>query len=327
MDAPSHEKPPVARGRAPPAGAGRRGGAHGGLRPQGDPGPPARPASGVLRAAALPGGRCRGPRRARPGRRCWRASPASWCRRTRGRCASTRCPCTATRRVRRSHGGSGVGLLGIDLHSRRRNRLNGTVTSLDDRGFTVGVVQAFGNCPQYIQERDVSFARPPGPAHATTVERATALDAAARATIAAADTFFVASYVDADGDPAQRVGGRLPPGRQARLRPHRWRRAHHPGLRRQPALQHAGQPAGEPPRGPALHRLRDGDLLQLSGTTELVLDGDEVASFQGAQRLWRLRVEQVVRRPGALALRWAFGSFSPRLALTGSWPGSAAGAG
>ena len=66
-----------------------------------------------------------------------------------------------------------------------------------------------------------------------------------------------------------------------------------------------------------------GDLLQLAGTTGLVPDGDEVRSFQGAQRLWRLRVEQVVRRPGALALRWAFGSYSPRLALTGSWPGIA----
>ena len=39
-----------------------------------------------------------------------------------------------------------------------------------------------------------------------------------------------------------------------------------------------------------------GDLLQLTGSTELVLEGDEVATFQGAERLWRLKVEQFVRR-------------------------------
>ncbi len=47
-----------------------------------------------------------------------------------------------------------------------------------------------------------------------------------------------------------------------------------------------------------------GDLLQLTGATALVLAGDELASA-GAERLWRLRVQQVVRRRGALAWRWS----------------------
>ena len=46
-----------------------------------------------------------------------------------------------------------VGLLGIQLETRRRNRMNGRVVARDGRGFSVRVEQSFGNCPQYIQAR------------------------------------------------------------------------------------------------------------------------------------------------------------------------------
>ena len=75
----------------------------------------------------------------------------------------------------------------------------------DGEGFTVTVGQAFGNCPQYIQTRRVALSRPPHPHSDAPVERATALDAAAIAMIAAADTFFVTSYAEPDGDPGQRA--------------------------------------------------------------------------------------------------------------------------
>ena len=50
--------------------------------------------------------------------------------------------------------GAAVGLLGIELLSRRRNRLNGCVSTAGDNGFSVAVEHAFGNCPQYIQLRE-----------------------------------------------------------------------------------------------------------------------------------------------------------------------------
>ena len=49
--------------------------------------------------------------------------------------------------------GIDIGLLGIELHSRRRNRMNGVVSAIDETGFEVQVKQSFGNCPQYIQSR------------------------------------------------------------------------------------------------------------------------------------------------------------------------------
>src|SRR3546814_8370312 len=49
--------------------------------------------------------------------------------------------------------GEPVGLLGIELHTRRRNRLNGTLVRKDNGAVGVTVGQSYGNCPQYIHAR------------------------------------------------------------------------------------------------------------------------------------------------------------------------------
>ena len=215
--------------------------------------------------------------------------------------------------------GSAVGLLGIEPHTRRRNRLNGTVTALDGTGFLVGVDQAFGNCPQYIQTRTLSFAHQPGRQTTVAAEHGKELDDAARATIASADTFFIASYVDL-GDSAT--------GRAVDVS----HRGGKPGFIRIDGnvltipdfagnlhFNTLGNLLLNPRAGLTFVDFITGDLLQLTGSTELVLEGDEVAAFQGAERLWRLKVEQFVRRRGALALRGKFGEYSPNSLLTGTW--------
>ncbi len=215
--------------------------------------------------------------------------------------------------------GASVGVLGIELHTRRRNRANGTVTELNQEGFAVTVEHAFGNCPQYIQMRELSVPLPSRPGLDTPMERATMLDDAARGMIAAADTFFIASYVDVDGNPARR-GVDLS------------HRGGKPGFVRidGPVLtipdfagnryfNTLGNLMVNPRAGLLFIDFRSGDLLQLTGSTELVLEGDEISRFQGAERLWRFRVEQMVRRRGALSLRFRFGEYSPHALKTGSW--------
>ncbi|NGX94510.1 MAG: flavin-nucleotide-binding protein [Candidatus Afipia apatlaquensis] len=93
--------------------------------------------------------------------------------------------------------GCSVGLLGIQLGTRRRNRLNGVVRGRGANGFSVGVRESYGNCPQYIQLRNYSFE--PAPASRPSRQESAELSDVHRAMIAAADTFFVASYVDRDG--------------------------------------------------------------------------------------------------------------------------------
>lgn len=62
-----------------------------------------------------------------------------------------------------------------------------------------------------------------------------------------------------------------------------------------------------------------GELLQLSGRTEIILEGPQIEAFQGAERFWTFEVEKLVRRPAALALRWRFEGMSPTSLLTGNW--------
>src|SRR5579863_7830431 len=85
--------------------------------------------------------------------------------------------------------GAPIGLLGIDLATRRRNRANGWIANAAGGRLTVAVKESFGNCPQYIHVRDIW----PGDAARQPVEALDRLDAPARDAIAAADTLFVAT--------------------------------------------------------------------------------------------------------------------------------------
>ena len=55
--------------------------------------------------------------------------------------------------------GAPIGLLGIELSTRRRNRMNASVNAINDGGMSLNVVQSFGNCPQYIQTHEINFIR------------------------------------------------------------------------------------------------------------------------------------------------------------------------
>jgi len=91
------------------------------------------------------------------------------------------------------HQGAQLGLPGLELPTRRRNRLNGQTGQIgqqDGRGFTLQVRQSFGNCPKYIQARDWHVrSRQPGPTeHGSSPDRRW-LELARRA-----DTLFIASH-------------------------------------------------------------------------------------------------------------------------------------
>jgi hypothetical protein len=192
--------------------------------------------------------------------------------------------------------GARFGLLGIELATRRRNRANGIITAVGPDGVSVAIGQSFGNCPQYIQPRDVRRVAP-GVASTEPLDR---LDREAQAAIATADTLFVATSART-GEPTGGVdvshrGG--PPG---------FVRVDGdvltiPDFRGNRYFNTLGNLVCEPRAALVFVDFARGDLLHVQGTTEIQWDGPEVRALPGAERLWRVRVERGWRRRGALAL-------------------------
>lgn len=93
--------------------------------------------------------------------------------------------------------GTPFGMLGLEAHTRRRNRLNGMVEHAADGQFRLRIAQSFGNCPKYIQPRRAEWS----PLAAGHSRQVAGWDATARRLVAEADTFFVASAHPQAGDP------------------------------------------------------------------------------------------------------------------------------
>ena len=215
--------------------------------------------------------------------------------------------------------GAAVGMLGIELPTRRRNRVNGTLAQVGPGGFTLQVGESFGNCPQYIQLRQPAFVRDPARAYAGAIESLAGLDDDARTMIAAADTFFVGSYADIDG--ARRVDVSHRGGKAGFVRVHEggallsW-----PDFAGNRFFNTLGNLALDSRAGLVFADFGTGDLLHVAGRAEVVWSGAEVASFQGAQRIVRLQVDRWLLRRGAFPLRGALRELSPTLGKTGAWP-------
>jgi predicted pyridoxine 5'-phosphate oxidase superfamily flavin-nucleotide-binding protein len=196
--------------------------------------------------------------------------------------------------------GAPFGLLGIELHTRRRNRANGVVAAADAAGLTLAVRQSFGNCPRYIHPRELVAA----PAATTTppLEHFTGLDATAAAAIARADTFFVATAARLDeptgGVDVSHRGG---PAGFVRVSDTTLTIPDYAGNHYFNTL---GNLVSHPRAALLFIDFATGDLLHLQGGVEIDWHDAATAALPGAERLWHLHVERGWRRPAAFPLRW-----------------------
>lgn len=217
--------------------------------------------------------------------------------------------------------GAQVGLLGVDLATRRRNRLNARVVDARPGGFGLAVDQSFGNCPRYIQTRGVDFVRDPGATiDRPAPDRFVTLDAEARARIAAADAFFVTSFVAPKDDPAvegvdvSHRGGR--PGFVKVVGD----TLTIPDFSGNFMFNTLGNFLTNPKAGIVFPDFATGDALMLTGTVELLLDDDpEIAAFAGAERGWRFTLDHGLRIRDAAPFRAEFREWSPHSLKTGDW--------
>lgn len=188
--------------------------------------------------------------------------------------------------------GAPIGLLGIQLETRRRNRANGRIAFAGEAGLLVDVRQSFGNCPQYIHPRRLEVA-PSDEAF----EAFEGLDAAARAQIVAADTFFVATgsgpKVENGGVDISHRGG---PAGFVRVE---GEVLTIPDYRGNNYFNTLGNLVLEPRAALLFVDFEAGRTLQLQGTAEVLWDDHDLPH---AERTWRFTVTRGWRGPSGLRL-------------------------
>jgi uncharacterized protein len=187
--------------------------------------------------------------------------------------------------------GAAVGLLGIELPTRRRNRANGVLARSDGEGLLLEVQQSFGNCPKYIRTRTLT----PAPVTPSATIPFEGLDAQAAALVASSETLFVASASGGTVDISHRGG----PAGFVRVQGDTLLVPDYPGNR---FFNTLGNLVLEPRCAVVLVDFDSGDILQLQGEAEILWD-QAPAGDALAQRMWTMRVKRGWLRRGAFPLR------------------------
>lgn len=232
-----------------------------------------------------------------------------------------------------------LGLLGLEMSTRRRNRVNAKVTDTANNQFALQVEQSFGNCPQYIQTRDLHFIRSPElPFQAPAAETFFELGDSLKAFIRQADTFFVASSA---GQSPRLVNNPNHDGQDnasdnsldKSLGVDVSHRGGMPGfIKVQGNTLTIPDYAGNnffntlgnfllnPKAGLLFVDFTSGDVYMLTGTvTLLASDSPIIKGFKGALRGWQFTLTQGVILKAALPFRASFDSYSPNSQATGTW--------
>ncbi|MCA9910718.1 MAG: pyridoxamine 5'-phosphate oxidase family protein, partial [Anaerolineae bacterium] len=208
--------------------------------------------------------------------------------------------------------GDALGLLAIDFASRSRLRLNGQLTLQTNDGLHIEANEVFGNCPKYIQAREITLTQDvqrPSNRHNLT-NRDTSLSAEQQSWIANADTFFIASAYPGGGADTSHRGGN--PGF---LRVVNERQLIFPDYSGNMMFNTLGNIAVNPSVGLLFPDFEADRTLQLTGRAVVIWDKDRIASFPGAQRLVAFEVDEVVERRRAIGLQFGspeYSRFNPR---------------
>jgi hypothetical protein len=181
-----------------------------------------------------------------------------------------------------------LGILLIELSTRRRLRINGQLGAGNKEAVHIQVAQAYANCPKYIQRRQlrlvpISDSAPPS----TEILKGQALGDRQQTWISEADTFFVASAHPEHGVDASHRGGH--PGFVKLLSSQRLRIPDFVGNNMFNTL---GNFTSYPHAGLVFVDFKRGRILQLSGKPEILTrQVDEQNETGGTARYWEFEIE------------------------------------
>ena len=202
----------------------------------------------------------------------------------------------------RTPDGAPIGLLFLEVATRRRYRVNGTVLGADDGRILVRVAEAYPNCPKYIQRRALHLTD--DRTAFTDVREGAHLEVEQRDLIASADTFFIASAGPDRNLDASHRGGR--PG-FVRVEGDRLWIPDYAGNNMYNTL---GNLSVNPTAGLLFIDFDTGDTLQLSGDAEIDLEAIDLATG-GTNRAWTFTTTSWIRSRLAARLQGELLEMSP----------------
>lgn len=214
-----------------------------------------------------------------------------------------------------------LGLLGIELQTRRRNRVNTVVEEVTPQGFAMRVDQSFGNCPQYIQVRELKWREgemnPSGEVPA--VETKTT-DKVARRLISAADMFFIASRsAEISADRRSGIDASHRGGKPGFVRVAADGTLSFPDFSGNLFFNTIGNIQSDPRVGLFFPDFVSGDAVFVAGRASVEWGGPAVEAFDGAERLVHVVPERVILAKAALPIAGKLVEAWPRLEETGTW--------
>lgn len=213
-----------------------------------------------------------------------------------------------------------IGVLGLEMHTRRRNRMNATVSAVRDEGITLKVDQSFGNCPQYIRTRDFDFLKEEEKAELKPVRTTfTAFKPDVINLIEKSETFFVASSAgEAVGD---QTGGcdMSHRGGQPGFVKVDGNKLYIPDYIGNFHFNTLGNFELNPKAGLLFLDYESGDMLQLTGEVEVCWNNEGFEHFKGSERGWIFTLKKGQLITNHLSIRWGKGEPSLNSLMTGNW--------
>ncbi len=208
-----------------------------------------------------------------------------------------------------------IGVLAIEPATRRRLRVNGNVRSHEPATIEIDVLEAYPNCPKYIQRREMSRATNHGNSRPAVAGRGRQLTAALRDIISSSDTFFVASAHHDRGVDVSHRGGN--PGFVEVLDERTLRVPDYVGNGLYNTL---GNFVSNPRAGLLFIDFEAGSTLQLTGTPNVRWELDRQDDRTGGTgRYWDFTVERWLQRTLPAPIEWTlvdYSSFNPTSART-----------
>lgn len=213
-----------------------------------------------------------------------------------------------------------VGLLGIELSTRRRNRMNGRIKTANAKGLCIAVEQSFGNCPQYIQTRTLRWVKGiPAPLDAIPIAVEDNLGAELVQHIEAADSFYIASRnAQLNDSPQNGIDASHRGGKPGFVKVE-GSTLSFPDFSGNRFFNTLGNIEADGRVGLLFPDFVSGDMLLLSGRATVNWDKQAIAAFAGAERIVEVSIERQLLLRDYLPMRGKLGELSPALHETGSW--------